>query len=61
MKFGIFPIIFEFFLDHMFVGKDKSVKVTFIGQAVMQQVRPWVFLAPLQIGVDIEIHLPHGF
>ena len=40
----------------MFVGKEKFVKVSFIGQAIMQQVKPRVFLAPLQIGVAVQIH-----
>ena len=50
------PLSLRTLLEYMFVGKEKSVKVSFIGQAIMQQVRPRVFLAPLQIGVAVQMH-----
>ena len=33
------PLSLRTLLEYMFVGKEKSVKVSFIGQAIMQQVR----------------------
>ena len=50
------PFSLRNLLEHMFVGKDKSRKVSFIGQAIMQQIRPRVFLAPLQVGVAVQMH-----
>ena len=47
------PSSLRVLLEHMFVGKEQSVKVSFIGQTI---VRPRVFLAPLQIGVAVQMH-----
>ena len=50
------PLSLRTLLGYMFVGKEQSVKVSFIGQAIMQRVRLTVFLAPLQIGVAVQMH-----
>ena len=43
-------------LQHLFVGKDTSRKVAGIGQAVVQAVRPRAVIAPLQIGLAVQMH-----
>lgn len=40
----------------MFVGKDRSRKVASIGQAVVQAVRPRAVIAPLQLGLAVQMH-----
>ena len=40
----------------MFVGKDCSKKVASIGHAVIQAVRPRSVIAPLQLGLAIQMH-----
>ena len=48
------------FLDNFFVGKEKSVPLASIRQAIMQQVRPKVLIVPLQPGLGIQIHQHFG-
>ena len=44
------------FLETLFCGKDTSTKVASIGQAIMQAARPRILLAPLQIGLGVQMH-----
>ena len=37
-------------------GKDVRTKIASIGQAIMQAARPRVLLAPLQIGLGVQLH-----
>lgn len=37
-------------------GKDVGLKLASIGQAMMQAARPRVLLAPLQVGVAVQLH-----
>lgn len=46
-------------LEEMFSGKKTSLKVASIGQALMQSSRPRSILAPLQIGLAVQLH--HSF
>ena len=39
----------------MFAGKDSSMKIASIGQAIMQQVRPRTIIPPLQIGLAVQM------
>ncbi|KAK3713979.1 hypothetical protein QZH41_005649 [Actinostola sp. cb2023] len=48
-----FPIIF---LRTLFVGKDVSLKLASVGQTIVQAVRPRVILAPLQLGLAVQMH-----
>ena len=48
------------FLDNLFVGKEKSVPLASIGQAVMQQVRPKALIVPLRLGLGIQMHQHFG-
>ena len=45
-----------YFLQHLFVGKDCSKKVSSIGHTVIQAVRPRSVIAPLQLGLAIQMH-----
>jgi hypothetical protein len=46
------------FMDTLCKGKNSviKIKVSSIGQAIMQAVRPKVFISPLQIGLGIQLH-----
>ena len=50
------PASLRFLLQHLFVGKDTSRKVAGIGQAVVQAVHPRAVIAPLQLGVAVQMH-----
>jgi len=43
-------------LKTLFVGKDTLIKQAAIGQAIMQAVRPRVFLSPLQLALGVQCH-----
>ena len=43
-------------LTALFVGKDTQKKVASIGHAIIQAVRPRAVLAPLQIGLSVQMH-----
>ena len=43
-------------LKTMFPSKDGQVKVASLGQAVMQATRPRTMLAPLQVGLGVQLH-----
>ena len=60
-------------LDTLIVCVDKKLKIASIGQTIMQATRPRVFIAPLQLGLAVQMYhhfgsiflidslLPHGF
>lgn len=50
------PMLLQLFLNDIFVGKKKENKVAGIGQAIIQAARPRAILAPLQIGLGIQLH-----
>ena len=43
-------------LNSLFVGKNTQRKVDSIGQAIVQAVRPRAVIAPLQIGLAVQVH-----
>ena len=47
-------------LDTLIVGVDKKLKIAFIGQAIMQAARPRVLIAPLQLGLAVQMHHHFG-
>ena len=49
------------FLDNLFVGKEKSVPLASIGQAIMQQVRPKALIVPFQLGIQMHHHFGSRF
>ena len=52
------PATLKIFLEGILVGKD-NVKLASIGQAIVQAARPRVILAPLQVGLAVQLH--HNF
>ena len=50
------PTSLRVLLTDLFVGKDVQAKIASIGQAIMQAARPRVLLAPLQIGLGVQLH-----
>ena len=52
------PFSLQVFLDHLVAGKHRF-KLASIGQTVMQAARPRALVAPLQIGLAVQVH--HAF
>lgn len=50
------PDCLKTFLKIVFAGKDVDVKLASIGQAIMQAAQPRVLMAPLQIGLGVQMH-----
>lgn len=50
------PQTLDKLLRSTFAGKDIDVKTASIGQVIMQAVRPRAILAPLQIGLAVQMH-----
>lgn len=44
------------FLRNLFSETNADIKITSIGQAIIQAARPRVLIAPLQIGLAIQMH-----
>ena len=49
------PQTLKLFLEGLLASKD-DVKVASIGQAIIQAARPRVILAPLQVGLGVQLH-----
>ena len=47
-------------LTGLITGNGVSAKIASIGQAVMQATRPRVILAPLQLGLGVQLHHHFG-
>jgi hypothetical protein len=47
-------------LQNMFASKDSDIKVTSIGQAIIQAARPRVILPPVQLGLGVQLHHHFG-
>ena len=54
------PDTLRVFLEAMIIGKNADIKIASIGQAIMQAVRPHVLLAPLQVGLGVQMHRKFG-
>lgn len=50
------PNSLQLLLRTMFAGKKVGVKLASIGQAIMQAIRPRAIIAPLQLGLGIQMH-----
>ena len=50
------PDLLRLFLRILFVGKDVELQIASVGQAIVQATRPWVILAPLQLGLGVKMH-----
>ena len=55
-KFEFVPITLCLFLRKMFVKKSNQTKIASVGQAIIQATRPRVIIAPLQIGLGVQMH-----
>lgn len=55
-KLEFVPKSLQILLENIFSGKETSVKVSSIGQAIMQASRPRLLLCPLQIGLAVQMH-----
>ena len=54
------PHSLRIFLDSLFSETDSSTKISAIGHAVIQATRPRGVIAPLQIGLAIQLHHHFG-
>ena len=54
------PGTLKVLLQNVFVGKDTSLKVASIGQAIIQSIRPRILNFPLQIGLGVQMHRLFG-
>jgi len=50
------PDYLKSFLRSVYAGKDVDVKRASLRQAIMQAARPRILLAPLQIGLGVQMH-----
>ncbi|KAG7156410.1 hypothetical protein Hamer_G006161 [Homarus americanus] len=50
------PDTLQMLLNGLFVGKETSRKVAGIGHAIVQAVRPRAVVAPLQVGLAVQVH-----
>ena len=50
------PVTLKLLLESIIIGKDSELKIASIGQAIMQAARPRILLAPLQLGLGIQMH-----
>ena len=48
------------FLEQVIRKKDASLKISAIGQALVQSTRPNTVIAPLQIGLAVQMHRTFG-
>ena len=44
------------FLDAVFVEKEKDLRILFIAQCIIQATRPRSIIAPLQLGLAVQMH-----
>jgi len=54
------PDSLQLFLNKLFVGKDTKLKEAAIGHCIVQAVRPRAVIAPLQLGLAVQLHLDYG-
>ena len=50
------PNTLQTLLNGLFVGKQTRCKVVGIGYAIVQAVQPHAVIAPLQIGLGVQVH-----
>ena len=53
---GYLPETLHMLLQYLFVGKNTDKKIASIGQAMMQATRPRALVAPLQLGLAVQMH-----
>ena len=50
------PNTLQLLLRTVFAGKETDIKLASINQSIMQAIRPIAELAPLQIGLRVQMH-----
>ena len=50
------PESLQLLLRNVFSEKNADIKLSSIGQAIIQAARPRVLIAPLQIGLGVQMH-----
>ena len=53
------PLTLKLLLEGILFGKNADIKLASIGQAIVQSAQPRVILAPLQVGLAVQLH--HSF
>ena len=46
----------HFFLRKIFSGKQVDLKIASVGQTIVQAARPIVIIAPMQLGLAVQMH-----
>ena len=54
------PIPLRLFLRKMFVEKSNQTKIASVGQTIIQAARPRVIIAPLEMGLGVQMHHHFG-
>ena len=54
------PALLQTFLQAIVTGKDVQLKIASLGQAIMQAARPRALIAPLQLGLGVQMHHQFG-
>ncbi|KXJ06661.1 hypothetical protein AC249_AIPGENE6377 [Exaiptasia diaphana] len=54
--FEFIPNLLSSFLRSLFAGKAADLKIAALSQAIMQATRPRVIIAPLQLGLGVQMH-----
>lgn len=56
VELSFLPETLKHLLKQLAVGKNADTKIASIGQAIMQCIRPRAMIAPLQIGLGVQMH-----
>ncbi|KAJ8049891.1 hypothetical protein HOLleu_02834 [Holothuria leucospilota] len=54
------PGLLRTFLDRVLTGKTKDLKVATLGQCIVQMTRPRIVLAPIPLGLGVQMHHQYG-
>lgn len=54
------PGLLRTFLDRVLTGKTKDLKVATLGQCIVQMSRPRIVLAPIPLGLGVQMHHQYG-
>lgn len=54
------PELVRILLQELFSGKSKHLGIASVGQSIMQLTRPRVLMAPLQLGLAVQLHHQFG-
>ena len=57
---SLLPDSFKVFLTEVITGKNTSIKLALLGQAIMQAARPRVWTLPLQLGLVVQMRHHFG-